>query len=341
MALDSWRGICALAVAMFHFPIAGSLRDFPLFSHGYLFVDFFFVLSGFVIATAWEERLTQPSQTWPFLLRRFGRLWPLHVCVLALFVTASVAQGDIGSDERHSVAAILTNLGLVHGLGIHTDLTWNGPSWSISVEALLYVMFALLVRLPSREWIYLALIVVSLGLLHRYAPNGMASTFDYGVFRGVAGFLTGVLITRAPARALGTGAEVVAVAGVAAFVSTGAMTILAPLVFGAAVYVFANSNGMFGRSLNWTPVARLGEWSYSIYMVHSLFVAVIWAASDRLGMAQGAGRLLSPSLAMTTCIAIAYVMSIIAFSGVTYSLIERPCRDRFNRIAGQMIAPRS
>jgi peptidoglycan/LPS O-acetylase OafA/YrhL len=326
---------------MFHFPIAGSLRDFPLFSHGYLFVDFFFVLSGFVIATAWEKRLVESRQTWPFLLRRFGRLWPLHVFVLGLFVAVSLVQGDIGSDERHSVVSILTNVALIHGLGIHTDLTWNGPSWSISVEALLYGMFALLVRLPRREWIYLALIVISLAMLRWYAPNGMASTFDYGIFRGVAGFLTGVLITRAPARALGTAAEVVTVAIVGVFVSAGTMTILAPLVFGAAVYVFANSNGVVGRSLTWTPVARLGEWSYSIYMVHSLFVAVIWAASDRLGMAQDDGRLLSPSLALTVAIAVGYVASIIAFSVVTYSLIERPCRDQFNRVAGRMSSPGS
>ena len=50
VALDSWRGVCALLVALFHVPIIGVVRQLTLISNGYLFVDFFFVLWGFVIA---------------------------------------------------------------------------------------------------------------------------------------------------------------------------------------------------------------------------------------------------------------------------------------------------
>jgi peptidoglycan/LPS O-acetylase OafA/YrhL len=339
VALDSWRGVCALAVAMFHFPIAGSLRDFPLFSHGYLFVDFFFVLSGFVIATAWERRLAKRSEVLSFLIRRFGRLWPLHAFVLGLYVAVSLIQGDLGQDERHSVAAIFTNVALIHGLGIHQDLTWNGPSWSISVEALLYVLFAFLVRLPKKEWIYVLLIVGSLSIIRWQAPNGMASTFDYGVFRGVAGFLAGVLVTRAAVRRFGLAAELAAVAAVAAFVSLGVATVLAPLVFALAVYVFANSQGPIGKAMCWAPITRLGEWSYSIYMNHSLFVAVIWAAASPLGLVQGGGRLLSPSVGVTTGVAAVYLVSVVGFSALTYGVIEKPAREAFNRLAARLPRP--
>ena len=56
-ALDSWRGICALMVALLHFEAFSHLKDLPFFNDAYLFVDFFFVLSGFVIAANYRQRL--------------------------------------------------------------------------------------------------------------------------------------------------------------------------------------------------------------------------------------------------------------------------------------------
>src|SRR5688572_19588360 len=129
VALDSWRGVCALLVALFHVPIGGVMRDCALIANGYLFVDFFFVLSGFVIATVYEDRLQDSKATWRFLLRRFGRLWPLHASVLAFLVLVSAIRGDLGMDGKHDIAAIWTNIAMLHGLGTETELTWNGPSW--------------------------------------------------------------------------------------------------------------------------------------------------------------------------------------------------------------------
>ena len=332
-ALDSWRGICALAVVLFHFPIAGAVRSYPLFSHGYLFVDFFFVLSGFVIATAWESRLGHVDQIWRFLLRRFGRIWPLHAAILAAFVGVSLLQHDLGSDERHSVLAIFTNLALVHGLGMHKDLTWNGPSWSISVEALLYVIFAVLGPVRWRAWAYAALIVTGVLVLTTRAPHGMASTFDYGAFRGFAGFFTGVLLTRLRPLSLGVWGEVAVVAGVGAFVWFNQLTFLAPAVFGAAVFVFAHSRGAITRVLEWPPIAKLGEWSYSTYMVHSAVVAAIWLLAPHLGLSRSGSMLTSPSPVLTGSIAVGYVAAVVAIASVTYSLIETPGRKMFNALA--------
>lgn len=331
-SLDSWRGLCALAVVMFHFPIVGLLRGFPLFAHGYLFVDFFFALSGFVIATAWEGRVSQPDQIWRFLLRRFGRLWPLHVAILGVFVAVSLIQGDLGHDERHSVGAIVTNLFLVQGLGMHKELTWNGPSWSISVEAMLYLVFAFLAPLRWRVWAYFGLIAIGMAVLATWAPNGMASTFDYGIFRGLAGFFTGALLTRLRPVDLGWVGELAAVIGVGTFVWFNSYTILAPAVFGAAVYLFAHASGPITRLLETTPFRKLGDWSYSTYMVHSLLVAVIWALAPRLGLTptDSGHHLIADSKASGTVIALVYVSAVVALSSVTYALIEKPARNQFN-----------
>lgn len=329
-ALDSWRGICALAVVFFHFPIAGHVREFPLFAHGYLFVDFFFVLSGFVIATAWEGRLTHVEQTWRFLVRRFGRLWPLHAVILAAFVGVSLIEGDLNHDERHSISSIFTNLLLVHGLGMHGDLTWNGPSWSISVEAMLYVLFAFLALMRWRVRIYFALIGLGIGVLSTVAPSGMASTFDYGVFRGLAGFFTGALLTRIPPVRFGLLAECATVVAAGIFVWFNQVTILAPAVFGGVVYVFAHAKGPMTKVLEGPVWRKLGDWSYSTYMVHAAVVAVIWKFAPALGLTEDEGLLHSPSAQLTGLIAIVYVLAVIGISAISYAFIEQPGRRLFN-----------
>ena len=93
-----------------------------------MFVDFFFVLSGFVITHADGERLTSISELGRFVVRRIGRLWPLHVAILvaliALEILRALAQSRMGSagmrpafSENHSVSSIITNLLLIQSLG--------------------------------------------------------------------------------------------------------------------------------------------------------------------------------------------------------------------------------
>ncbi|RVA95930.1 acyltransferase, partial [Mesorhizobium sp. M7A.F.Ca.CA.004.02.1.1] len=82
LVLDSWRGICALLVALFHFPTGSTISQSAFIGSSYLFVDFFFVLSGFVIASSYGDRLNQPEQVARFALVRFGRIYPLHLLML-------------------------------------------------------------------------------------------------------------------------------------------------------------------------------------------------------------------------------------------------------------------
>lgn len=332
-ALDSWRGICALIVALFHYPIEGSIRFSPLVANGYLFVDFLFVLSGFVIATAYGDRLRTGGEVTTFLIRRYGRIWPLHAAMLAVFVAAAVVKGELDADERHSIEAIFTNLALVHGLGVHGDLTWNGPSWSISVEALLYLIFAFTAAMKGRLIIFALLAMIGVVVLAFEAPHGMVSTFDYGIFRGLCGFFTGCLVAQLPRRSFGTLTEAAVTLAMLAFVGFSPVTLAAPLVFGATVYVFAGSAGLFNRVLSSRPAVTLGDWSYSIYMVHAAVVAAIWAITGPLGLTEKAETLDGWSPLMADLAAIPYLIVIVAISGVSYTLVENPGRRFFNRLA--------
>ena len=143
-ALDSWRGICALCVAMLHFPNAGFIHSSAIIQNAGRFVDFFFVLSGFVIAYAFRRQL-EAGALLPFVIRRIGRLWPLHVTMLAVLVAialvASLAGLHISGEYYWAIPAHLT---MTQSWGYLDFWSWNGPSWSISTEMFAYLLFAFL-----------------------------------------------------------------------------------------------------------------------------------------------------------------------------------------------------
>src|SRR5258708_35067428 len=92
VVLDSWRGIAACLVALFHLDAYSHLYEVPFLRNSWLFVDFFFVLSGFIIAANYRQRLSEGFGLGRFLLLRLGRLYPLHLAMLALFVAFALLK---------------------------------------------------------------------------------------------------------------------------------------------------------------------------------------------------------------------------------------------------------
>lgn len=118
-ALDSWRGLAAVFIILFHAQVASHVRDASLVRAGEMFVDFFFVLSGFVIAHAYSERLTRGSDFGRFMVLRIGRVFPLHLAMLALFIMMETckslvpglgATGDAPFTGTNDILAIPTNV---------------------------------------------------------------------------------------------------------------------------------------------------------------------------------------------------------------------------------------
>ena len=308
--LDSWRGICALIVALHHFPFPAGVTALPFIRNGYLFVDFFFVLSGFVISHGYYG--DDPAG---FIRRRIFRLWPLHLAMLAAFIPFEwarlLATGE-GFTGVRSISAILPNALLIHGIG--PDPTWNGPSWSISVEMGLYLSFVGFLALPMHWRIPLAAvgIAASLSAIGALSPKGMNATTDFGWARGLAGFYAGYLTQQMPRLKSSTLAELAIVVGVVTFVSlpAGSLHLAAPAVFAVAVAVFASEAGAISRSL--LHAEPLGRWSYSIYMTHGLLAVSIAAAVNQHIIANGAWLL--PT----------YLIAVVSVSAVTYRLVEVP-----------------
>lgn len=302
-ALDGWRGICACLVVMFHAHGYSPINSWGLIRNSYLFVDFFFVLSGFVIAWNYAARLDSWHAVRRFLVLRAGRVYPLHLFMLLCFVAYECLRYVTGHRETSfsdatAPGALFSNLFLVHSLNLHDGLTWNGPSWSISAELWTYAVFALLSAwLGLRNWMLLVAAIGGPLLLLQLSGTGMDTTYEWGLVRCVFGFALGVACYRVHHRwpraqqALGTGSQLMtalectAVAAVVGFVSmagTSSWSFFAPFVFALAVLVFSVEGGLLSQALRLPLLRWLGTLSYSIYLTHFIFVLALPGILNRI-----------------------------------------------------------
>src|SRR5262245_48711911 len=167
-ALTGLRAFAALLVLCLHavenFP--NRLADNALVGHGYLGVDLFFILSGFIIAHVYLHELV-PLRAQPlrvFLWHRFIRLFPAHATVLlalvALVAAAQAAGVTFHEPQGWNWRDLPWHFLMVHAWGVTDVAGWNSPSWSISAEWFAYLLFpgvaAAALALPRRAVLPLA-----------------------------------------------------------------------------------------------------------------------------------------------------------------------------------------
>ena len=354
-ALDGWRGIAALAVAFYHVPIMHPLRQASNWKNFEIFVDFFFVLSGFVIMHAWGRRLEGMEAAKDFMRKRFWRIWPLHFSILMVFLLLELAKlvaqssvalpldGSPFTNDR-SWASLLSNIVMVQSLNLHGTTTWNGPAWSISVEFWTYLLFAgtMLVFRRHIDRALLAVALTGLAVLAYFSPIALFATHDFGLARAVYGFFIGaatyrlVLSGRVTFKA-GHGVELLALGLLVGYLyATGvnATSFAAPLVFAGVILVFAQGQGVLTRSLESRPVQALGRWSYSIYLVHVILnyvMTLIFLAGQKVFKWEliikgtGSNRVFSFGNGFIDAGVLLGMLALaVALAALTYRLIEKP-----------------
>ncbi len=371
--LDGWRGICALLVAIFHFSAFSHFKEISFFNNAYLFVDFFFVLSGFVICHAYYDRITDSGGAVQFIVRRFGRLWPLHIFTLGILIVlllggllaAKFLNISFGSDAfsppNWTLWAIPTNIFLIQSLHLHDGLNWNKPSWSISCEMWAYVVFMLVCLVAPKRKIIAGLLIAVLSalLLPFLSQSGIATSFQFGFLRCLYGFFTGVIVYRLwlsyrlggkTSFNLIEGATILLVGVFVSLVGMGPFSFFAPLVFGFAVFVFASEGGDVSSIFDNRICNHLGKISYSIYMVHVPLITIMVNFSKVIERVTGKDILISVNndegrgiqyfnfgnkWSMDLMV-MAYVLGVIILATFTFHLVEDPGRKYFNKVADRL-----
>jgi peptidoglycan/LPS O-acetylase OafA/YrhL len=288
--LESIRGVAALMVAIYHIPAWNTaLYDVPFLRNGYLMVPLFFVLSGFVIYMTYSERITTAVEFARFQFLRFGRLYPIHLTMLLLFLGLEsakfAASHFLGIQSPNSTPfvenswlAFVQQLLLIHAIGPtgHAE-TFNGPAWSISVEFYTYMIFALTLLLAKRFHLVLMATMMLLALAGLFYPAAGAYV---AMLQCVLGFFLGCLTAFALKRlprllpgwlALGSLVLVVTYLQIKPY---GSYDLLINVLSALLILCIAGSaDGVAKKILRAPALKWLGTISYSLYMTHTL---VIW-----------------------------------------------------------------
>jgi peptidoglycan/LPS O-acetylase OafA/YrhL len=291
--LDLLRLIAAYGVVLYHFNAYVPDLQLPVHPRFWflpLFVDLFFAISGFVICFIYFDRMGSWSAYGRFMKCRFARLVPLHWLTLLVFAAIGVAVYfgvQVKEPDRYDWNCFLPSLLLIHSLNVCHRLTFNYPSWSISVEMLMYLLFPLFCMAARRSaWLLLA---AALCIVAWLAVSGLPGhdpfrfwidlTYAGGFERGVPSFLIGMCLflwreklARMPRPEFSMYA---ALFGFLALGFAGVMPfLLLPLVY--VIAAAAISADMQGR-ISALP-ARFsvgGQLTYSIYMLHPLAGTVL------------------------------------------------------------------
>ena len=363
--LDAWRGVAAVTVAASRLHVDTAVFLSPLIRNSYLFVDFFFVLSGFVIAFAYGEKIINGAAALRFMLRRMGRLWPLHISLLGIFVASELARWVLNKPDTFTGTrgpiTVMADITLTQALGFFDVTLWNTPAWSISTEFWAYAVFALILTLGRKYSAWIAGFMIATGLLvvANYSSTGMDVTFRLGFARCLAGFFTGVLVhtcwvaTRQRMQSfMGSGLEILVLVACGGFVwlaGRSEFSLLAPALFAPMVYVFAFEAGVVSRLMQAKGFQALGTWSYGIYMtafaLEQLFSGVIKHLEPMLRielarethMGTGYMRLIDlPWWGANTALTLAYLASVVLVSALSWRWLETPSRNWFNQQANKL-----
>lgn len=201
--LDAMRGVAALAILVLHI---GDVMRLPILHHGYLAVDFFFVLSGFVLATAYEPRLKSSLTAFRFAELRMIRLYPLFFVGILLGIPVIFGQIFAGSPQAMTpgvaLLAFVANVLILPAPYVASLFPFNKPAWSLVFEMAINIIFgAALFRFSARVLAMLCFLSGSFFLLSIAKDGSATAGFDWptfvpAIFRTAFSFIFGILIAR-------------------------------------------------------------------------------------------------------------------------------------------------
>ncbi|MCB1557344.1 MAG: acyltransferase [Alphaproteobacteria bacterium] len=341
LTLDFLRFLSSLIIIVFHYKeeiATERLHELAhrLLSHGHLFVDLFFVISGFIISYVYWGKISSKAQYGKFMIKRIARLWPLHILLLLAYLgiwgATTLADIPLRNPDKYDVSCIVPHALMLHAMGTCDKLAFNYVSWSISAEMGMYVLTPLFFMIAVRSIRYLAFIALIISCTLIYVTwdgqSYLHENVTFGLARAIPSFVIGICLFLSRSRL-----NYIPIPNFLLFVTLilfFILSIFTPelsdyilifLIYGIAI--FAISADMRGAVP--TPIKRLaplGNLTYGSYMLHPIISTVIFAfvAQHILGLTGIANDL--TILLMIPLSFIAAVFSLV--------LIETPCRRLFS-----------
>jgi peptidoglycan/LPS O-acetylase OafA/YrhL len=302
--LTPLRGIAALLTVLFHvdivlFTFGGHLLDgriSSILNRMYLMVDFFFVLSGFILCYVYAKNFGRPVKGKDFkrfTIARFARVYPLHLFSLLLTTLFLFLLHQWGAkvspilDPENSVYSFITNLFLLQSMNLHRWFTFTHASWSISTEWWMYMLFPFLVSpfvklsRPGRLVIFalciagyliigfllVPLVTVPDNRFIRVTPFSLNVAYQFGFFRCMFGFVTGMMLYFGYKEDWGKQlfssgyTFLVLISGLAFCMHFAVPDIFSVLFFPCIILSASYGNQRLNAVLSSKPLQKLGDWS--------------------------------------------------------------------------------
>ncbi|MCJ8159365.1 acyltransferase [Sphingomonas sp. LaA6.9] len=341
-SLTGVRGIAAWFVVLYHVRsgMGGYLAE-PIMSvlaKGYLAVDLFFMLSGFVLWLNYAEPLrarglaAAPGFYW----RRIARVWPLHAMMLAglaAFALVLIATGR-PDDTNYPLSKLPLHLAMLQNWGFTGTLSWNHPAWSISCEFAAYLLFPLLALAVDWRRFPSALLIAGIGVLALLAwrvidtPGLGDDIARLGLWRCLIEFTMGTMVCalwqrwRDQPRAIGVAAGATTIAAMGWAMGL-AETFSVPLLLAGLLALLALTDGARHNPLRARPIVWLGEVSYATYLAHfPLFILFKLAWVD------------DPAAIPPASIAL-FLALVLLVSALLYRWVEKPAQRALNRLGSR------
>lgn len=357
LVLDSFRGLCAVAMIVHHSHIERSITELTFFRNASQFVGFFFALSGFLIYRRYIGHLSTPRQLGEFMITRTCRVMPLHLAVLLFFIAfeclklvlerygLSLSYPAFSGDRAPS--EILPNALLLQAWWPTSNaLSFNYPSWFISVEFYVWLMFGLILfALPNlaRKLFSLLCVLAFIALYKGFGP--ISANVLWGVSCFFAGAITYRLYVRLHDSAPGPWVSSVLEIGILAAIywvmteGEAPLTVELGLLFCVAILIFSHEAGVVSRLLSLRLFPALGKLWLSIYLTHAAVIFVFATALtlaakfsgysllvDKPGETSGVlVRYLSTGSALNDNLLMLFVVvAVVVVSMLTHRYIEAP-----------------
>lgn len=341
-ALTGIRGVAAVTIVVYHF---GKFHLDPHSDHiiwdvrhGYLAVDLFFMLSGYVMGYVYQDAfLTEPWKNYrTFLIKRVARLYPAYFAIGVLYFL-KIAAGLTGEETfaRFNALDWLGNILMLVGWGLHI-YPLIGVSWASSAELGSYIALPVLMRYTLQKGVAWCLACVALAWLGIYlvsiSGEGAAGRLDVvsvdsllPLLRALVGFTIGLAIFRFAGHLdrLSGLVQDIFVVGLTALIVAEAVFVGNDLLVYLLSIPFVAFLSRDGRVALWLYgnrlVYHLGVISYSIYLIHPLFITFAERSSRHLG------SISSTVPAYVLCVTVS-MAAIWLLSYLSYRLVEDPGR---------------
>ena len=339
-SLTGVRGVAAVIIVIYHYgkfrlDLSGSATVWAV-PHGYLPVDMFFMLSGFVIGYVYKDAFV--SDPWSnyrtFLIKRFARLYPAYI-VISAFYALKIAAGLTGEETfaRFHTFDIIGNLLMLVGWGLHI-YPLIGVSWASSAELGSYVVSPVLMKYTLQKSVPWCLACAALSVLGIYlisrSGQGASGPLDVvqdssplPLLRAIVGFALGLVTFRFAHhldRFSATVQDILVIAILAAMLAVAIFTPDdLPIYFLFIPFIAILSRDgrvaqlLFGNRL----VYHLGVISYSIYLIHPIFLTFTERSSRHVG---------NNLTAYVCCMLVAFA-AIWLLSWLSYRFVEIPGRQ--------------